>query len=425
MVIDMDSVSIRGRSQLNGTIRIQGSKNAVLPILAATLLIKEPCYIENCPDILDVYHSLQLLREMGTFINWNKQGLRLCNRVIHPERMTLSLMNRMRSSITLAGPLLSRCHEIRIGNPGGCVIGERPIDIHLDAFKRMGAQIHQNSHYIYLKSERLKGVEHQLPFASVGATENIIMAAVLAEGKTIIRHAAKEPEIVALCEFLNFAGACIKGAGTDTIDIEGVSALHGCKYQIPADRIVAGTYISAVLACGGRVILENAPWQDMEMILYYAKQMGLNIVLSTHGLLIEMRHRPYAISNLATDVHPGFPTDMQSLFMVPLCLAYGHSVVEENIFENRFHIVPELQKMGANVRIEDKKCYIFGVNHLHGANVKAAELRGAAALIIAGMAAEGESKMDGIQYLSRGYENFLEQLNGLGGMVALERNRSD
>lgn len=413
----MDPIVIDGGNRLSGTVVIQGSKNAVLPILAATLLIEEPCVLYGCPDILDVEHTLAIMRSMGTRIVCKDGQHIIWNRDLHPDKIPLMLMNKMRSSIIMAGALLGRFCEIEIGNPGGCVIGIRPIDFHLQAFEKMGILVEQREDTIALKRREITGCTHDLKIPSVGCTQNIILAAVLAKGKTVICGAAKEPEVVCLCRFLKRAGADIRGEGSTTIEITGVERLHGCSFYIPPDRIEAGTFMAAVLACEGNALLKNAPTDELNTVIDHAKKMGMYCKETEDGLVCIMHGRTKAVPYLQTDYYPGFPTDLQSLFMVPLALCDGDCTIRENIFENRFRIVPELRKMGADLTMENGEVFVHGVENLNGADINARELRGSAALLIAGLAAKGRTYLTGSHYLKRGYEHLCTKMNLLGAKI--------
>ena len=387
----MDSIYIYGGNFLRGETKIQGSKNAVLPILAASLLVKGTCVIKNCPRIADVYLMQNLLQELGCFVSWAGSTVTVNAFHVNDRRISGESVTRMRSSVMLLGAALGRFGEVTMAYPGGCVIGRRPIDIHLSALRKMGVEIEEQEQFFTAKAKRLQGAEIRLPFPSVGATENVVLAAVTAEGTTVLENAAKEPEIEALCEFLAAAGADIEGIGKDCLKIKGVEKLHEAKYKVPADRIVAGTYLTAALAAGGSIFLENAPAGQMQTLLAVAEEMGACVTVNDEGVGVDVIHKLKACSYLKTEVHPGFPTDLQSPLMAALSIARGQSVIEENIFENRFRIVNDLLRMGANIEVIKNKAYINGVERLKGADVEAEELRGGAALVVAGLAAEGKS----------------------------------
>lgn len=413
----MDSIHIYGGNSLHGETRIQGSKNAVLPVLAASLLVKGTCVIKNCPRIADVYHMQNLLQELGCLVSFHGNTVTVDAAHVNDNRMSGESVTRMRSSIMLLGAMLGRIGDVCMAYPGGCVIGKRPIDMHLTALRHMGVEIKEEDQFFTARVSRLKAMEYRLPFPSVGATENILLAAVLAEGTTIFDNAAKEPEITALCEFLSAAGARIKGTGTDQLVIEGVDSLHEAEYKVPADRIVAGTYLSAVLAAGGNVFLEQAPVLHLKAMLRTVDKMGGTITISPGGMGIDVIHRVRGIPYLKTEVYDGFPTDLQSPVMVAMALASGESILEETIFENRFRIVRQLQSMGAAIRTKGNRAYVRGVERLIGTAVEAEELRGGAALVIAGIAAEGETVVKNRHFIERGYENICRDLRNMGADV--------
>lgn len=413
----MDSIYIYGGNFLRGETKIQGSKNAVLPILAASLLVKGTCVIKNCPRIADVYLMQNLLQELGCLVSWAGSTVTVNAFHVNDRRISGESVTRMRSSVMLLGAALGRFGEVTMAYPGGCVIGRRPIDIHLSALRKMGVEIEEQEQFFTAKAKRLQGAEIRLPFPSVGATENVVLAAVTAEGTTVLENAAKEPEIEALCEFLAAAGADIEGIGKDCLKIKGVEKLHEAKYKVPADRIVAGTYLTAALAAGGSIFLENAPAGQMQTLLAVAEEMGACVTVNDEGVGVDVIHKLKACSYLKTEVHPGFPTDLQSPLMAALSIARGQSVIEENIFENRFRIVNDLLRMGANIEVIKNKAYINGVERLKGADVEAEELRGGAALVVAGLAAEGKSVVRNRHFIERGYENICKDLRNLGADI--------
>lgn len=413
----MDSIHIFGGNLLRGETRIQGSKNAVLPILAATLLIKGTCVLKNCPRIADVYHMQNLLQELGCYVSWAGNTITVNASQVSDNRMAGESVTRMRSSIMLLGAMIGRMGEVVMAYPGGCVIGKRPIDLHLMALRQMGVEIDEQDQFFTARVARLEGMDYRLPFPSVGATENVLLAAVLAEGTTVLRNAAKEPEITALCEFLIQAGANIDGVGTDCLVIEGVEALHETKYTVPADRIVAGTYITAVLAAGGSIFLEQAPCGQLGALLDVAEAMGASTIVNEEGIGVDVIRRLKALPYLKTEVYDGFPTDLQSPMMTVMALAEGQSVIEERIFENRFRVVQALRKMGADIETVKNKAYIRGVEMLQGQQVEAEELRGGAALVVAGLAARGSTSIRNRHFIERGYENICKDLRNLGADI--------
>lgn len=416
----MDAIHIRGGNALFGETKIQGSKNAVLPIMAAALLLDDKCVIENCPRILDVEHMNNLLVSLGCRI---RRG----NRVIEIDASHLSLSEMednairnenvtcMRSSIMLLGAMLGRVGEVSLAYPGGCVIGERPIDLHMKALQRMGVEFYEEQGYFRAYVKELRGAVIKLPVASVGATENVILAAVKAKGVTVLQNAAMEPEITSLCEFLVKAGAKIEGIGGNTLIIKGEAHLHGVAYRVPADRIVAGTYLFSVLGTGGHIFLRDAPIQHMKSMLQKASSLGAKIALSKDGISVMAENEIAAVPYTKTEIFPGFPTDMQSPLMAVLTKAKGVSIIEETIFENRFQVAEELRKMGADIELlGTHKAMITGVSKLYGCPVEARELRGGAALIIAGCMAEGETIISNKHFIERGYEDVCRDYQNLG-----------
>ena len=415
----MDAIRIYGGNCLDGQTTIQGSKNASLPILAATLLINGTCEIENCPDISDVYHMQRLLASLGckveregTLVRVDTQGLSECD-------MPSDSVGVMRSSVMLVGALLARIGNVCMEYPGGCVIGARPIDLHLRSLRQMGVVVEENEKGFCAEVSRLKGATLKLPFVSVGVTENLILAAVLADGVTVIEPAAREPEIQALCDFLQSAGAYIEGSGTDRLIIHGVEKLTPVRYRVPADRIVAGTYLSACMCTGGRVFLKDAPVHHRESVLAYADKMGAAISYEADGILVTGKDHESTCNTVTTGCYPAFPTDMQSPFMVVMALSKAGGRIEETVFENRFRIVPELRKMGADITIHGNMAYISGCSKLHGAIVEAKELRGGAALVVAALAAEGTSIVTNRHFIDRGYEDIVFSLRDLGADAEL------
>ena len=413
----MKQIYIRGGVPLTGQVRIQGSKNAALPILAATLLAVGEHEIKNCPKIADVYYMLDLLRTQGVKTYWKGRNLYVDTRHVTPGPFQEKKEGTMRSSIFLLGAMLGRFGEVDLEYPGGCVIGDRPVNWHINHLNKMGVIFCDSDASIKARAVKLKGCEHFLPFPSVGVTENLIMAAVLAEGTTVIHQAAMEPEITALCEFLNAAGADISGAGKGDIVIKGVKELHGARITLAGDRIVAGTYALACMITGGGVLLEGAPVAHLSRLIPLLHAMGGNTLITEEGLYLHRRDTLHAIPYTVTEVYPGFPTDLQSPLLATLCTAKGESVIEERIFGNRFRIAPELTKMGADIHIQEHTAFIRGVERLHGATVSAEELRGGAALVLAGLGAGGETYIENCGHIYRGYENICRDLSELGARI--------
>ncbi|MDE5804537.1 MAG: UDP-N-acetylglucosamine 1-carboxyvinyltransferase [Lachnospiraceae bacterium] len=415
----MDSIYIHGGITLQGQVRVQGSKNAVLPVMAATLLTEGTSIIRNCPKLKDVYHMQTLLESLGCVTVRDKETLKIHATdvdILHASKgMPEDAVRGMRSSIILLGALLGRLGEVRVEYPGGCVIGERPIDIHIEALKKLNVHFEEKSYGLYAYSSELRGAEIGLAVPSVGATENLILAAVRALGTTVIRGAAREPEIATLCEYLAACGADITGIGSSTLIIQGTKELVGTDFEIPGDRIVAGTYLCACMAAGGEVLLKEAPIRQMQETIFTAERMGAVCQKTKEGLYVQVEERLQSPQKLITAPYPGFPTDMQSPFLPVLALAEGECLVEENIFENRFHIVPYLEAMGADIRqIDARHVRVRGTEELTGSPVSAKELRGGAALVIAGVAAKGETVVDGCKFIERGYENICRDLRELG-----------
>ncbi|MBQ7065339.1 MAG: UDP-N-acetylglucosamine 1-carboxyvinyltransferase [Lachnospiraceae bacterium] len=413
----MKSINIIGGNTLCGEVSIQGSKNAALPLLAATVLIKGVSVIHNCPRITDIFHMIKILESIGCKVLFTGNCLKVDATDITNTALPEEYAKLMRSSFIFAGALLARKKEVSIHYPGGCVIGKRPIDIHLDAFSKMGAQFVEKNETIYANAKKLTGEEILLSFPSVGATQNIVMASVLAEGNTIIRGAAKEPEVTELCSFLVKAGAKIQGIGTEILKIEGVPCLQEVEYKVVPDRIVAGTYLLAAVATKGAVFLENAPVDHMNSLLLMLKNIGAKIHLEGNNIFINGEGANKSVPYLETEVYPGYPTDLQSPLMAVLSRAEGISVIRENIFENRFRISGQLNRMGAKIFVKDNHALIYGVEKLKGMEVTAEELRGGAALIIAGLMAEGSTKVAGLSYIERGYEDIVRDLKCLGAKI--------
>lgn len=414
----MNSIHIQGGVALQGKVRIQGSKNAALPILASTLLTRENSYIRNCPRIADVYKMVSLLKSLGCCVSWETEGIRIkadnvCGGVMPTEAIT-----GMRSSLCLLGALLGRCGEVVMEHPGGCVIGERPIDLHIAALEQMGVIFEEAAGQMTAYTRRLHGAEITLPFASVGATENIILAAVAAEGDTIVHGAAREPEVVALCDYLENCGARMEGIGSSELKIHGGRQLYGTDYRVPSDRIVAGTYLFGCVGTGGNVLLEQAPWQEMQATLQVAERMGAQCTLAREGIYVQAPKRPKPVLFLQTDIYPGFPTDLQSMVLAVQTVSTGKSIIRETIFENRFRVAEQLIQMGADIKMMDTDSVrVCGVERLRGTAVEAKELRGGAALVLAGLMADGETTITGCQYIYRGYENICRDLRELGARI--------
>lgn len=410
----MKSILVMGGKKLYGEVTIQGSKNTALPILAATLLIDGVCKIENCPHLMDVDNMLVLMRNLGCRVLVQDRDIYVDSRELGRKKLEGAQVSGMRSSITLLGALLGRMGYASIGYPGGCVIGERPIDLHQSVLEKMDVHFEKNETGLIATTSGLYGNDISFYFPSVGATENVILAAVLAEGKTVIYGAAKEPEIIYLCDFLCKAGAEICGAGTDCITITGVKRLYDANYRIPPDRIVAGTYFMCVMATGGSVLFHRAPMQEMKALTDVLLQMGGEIVETLEGVVVR-REQPLKPVHIKTEVYPGFPTDLQSMMLVLLTQGTGTGSVEETIFENRFRIVPQLEKMGADIILSQNKAKVAAYPLLLGTTICAQELRGNAALVMAGLVAQGETLIENCEYVQRGYEDICRDIRLMGG----------
>ncbi|WMJ88468.1 UDP-N-acetylglucosamine 1-carboxyvinyltransferase [Anaerocolumna sp. MB42-C2] len=415
----MAFIEINGGKQLNGEVNIQGSKNAVLPILAATVLVNGIIKLNNCPKILDVFHMIKILEAIGCIVWWEKSSLIIDTTKLNTSTVPEEYVKMMRSSIILMGALLGRTHSVTITYPGGCTIGARPIDYHLSAFQDMNISLEEEDGLIKCTTTGIKGNEIFLKFPSVGATENVILAAVLASGRTSIINAAKEPEITELCKFLNSAGAKIRGAGTETIEIVGVEFLYPIEFTACSDRIVAGTYLAAVAGTGGEAVLTGIGGDSLHTVIKLLREMGCSILTGENYIIIASSGRPKPIPFIRTMPYPGFPTDMQSQFMSVLMMAAGTSKIVEEIFEGRYQNVKEQIKFGADIRILGREATINGVPELMGCEVYASELRGGAALVIAGLMAKGKTTIYNPNFIERGYEDICRDLRGLGADIKM------
>lgn len=404
---------------LHGEVEISGSKNAVLPIMAAALLADGPCEINDVPALRDVDVMCRLLRSMGATVieDYENSTIVIDTKEIITEEVPYELVKRMRASFFVMGPLIARTGHAKIALPGGCAIGERPIELHLKGLRILGAAMVKDHGYVEATAEKLTGGKIYLDFPSVGATENIMMAAALAEGITVIENAAEEPEIVDLASFLNKMGARIKGAGTDTIKIEGVERLRGARHAVIPDRIETGTFMLAAAITRGNVLLKNAVPDHVKPVVAKLIECGVIVEDTDEGVRVRGDVNPLISTDIKTLPYPGFPTDMQSLFMALLTTTQGESVVIETVFENRFMHVGELNRMGANIKIDGKSALIPGGRKLQGAQVISTDLRAGAALVLAGLVAEGTTEVSEIYHIDRGYEKFKEKLNALGAKV--------
>ena len=417
----MDKLIIEGGYSLNGEITISGAKNAALPILCASLLAETPLILTSLPALKDVATTLKLLDTMGIKVAQKNDTVTLDASEVASFEATYEMVKTMRASILVLGPLLARFGTARVSLPGGCAIGSRPVDLHIKGLQAMGAAIHITHGYIqastlHLPNRRLQGAKYYMDLVTVTGTENLMMAAALAEGTTVLENAAKEPEVVDLADCLNKMGAKIKGAGTDTITIEGVERLTGATHAIVCDRIEAGTYMVAAAMTGGNVTLKNARPDLLEAVIEKLREAGVTVTHTADSITVKSNGKLKAV-NIRTAPHPAFPTDMQAQFMAMNTIAEGVSTTVETIFENRFMHVQELQRMGADINVEGNTALVKGVAQLEGANVMATDLRASAGLVLAGLVAQGETLIDRIYHLDRGYENLEEKLNKLGAKV--------
>lgn len=416
-------IRIQGQTPLHGSVRVQGSKNAALPILASCLLIPGKSVIRNCPRITDVFYMLRLLEHAGCTVTWEENGTVTVDASKVAEfRLPGGYVRKMRSSVILMGALLGRLHEVGIDYPGGCVIGERPIDLHLRGLEALGAEILVEGNYIHASAPRLCGTRISFPFSSVGATQNLLLASVLAEGETHILNAAREPEITALCSFLKAAGAEIEAGtqdGKGQLIVRGVKELRPVEFEIISDRIVAGTYLFAAVAAGGSICLREAPTEHLDCVFHVLRSMGAELAVRSEEREIELVSKKQArnIPYLETEAYPGFPTDLQSLLLAAAVVCEGSLLLKEKIFSGRFKIVEELKRMGADVTEYGNSVFIRGNASLEGRNVIARELRGGAALVVAGLAASGITTVTGTDYIARGYEDIVRDLQSLGANI--------
>ncbi|KZM53286.1 MULTISPECIES: UDP-N-acetylglucosamine 1-carboxyvinyltransferase [Aeribacillus] len=422
----MEKIIVRGGRKLNGTVKIEGAKNAVLPVIAASLLASEgKSEICDVPKLSDVYTINEVLRYLGAEVRFdgNQVVVDACGELL--TEASFEYVRKMRASVLVMGPLLARKGRARVALPGGCAIGSRPIDQHLKGFEAMGATIKVGNGFIDAEvNGRLRGTKIYLDFPSVGATENIMMAAALAEGTTVIENCAKEPEIVDLANFINKMGGNVRGAGTGTIRIEGVDSLHGAKHLIIPDRIEAGTFMVAAAITKGNVLVKGAVPEHLTSLIAKMEEMGVTIIEEEEGIRVIGPETLKAV-DIKTMPHPGFPTDMQSQMMALLLQANGTSVITETVFENRFMHVEEFRRMNGDIKIEGRSCIINGPVKLQGAEVTATDLRAAAALILAGLAAEGYTRVTELKHLDRGYVRFHEKLKELGADIERVNDEAD
>lgn len=413
----MSKYIVRGKKELSGSVKISPAKNAVLPIIAATLLAGTPCALEEVPDLADVRTICAVIESLGARVKRVRGGLQISVPEVISNEAPYDFVRKMRASFLVMGPLLARTGRARISTPGGCAIGSRPIDLHLKGFGLMGADIVQGQGFIDARADKLVGARIYLDYPSVGATENLIMAASLARGVSVIENAAEEPEVVDLANFLNSMGAGIKGAGTKVIRIEGVDHLDGCAYTVIPDRIEAGTFMAAAAMAGGRVTVENVIIDHINPVLAKLREAGVQVEAGEDRVVVA-GDGTIKSTDIKTMPYPGFPTDMQPQFMAMMALAGGTSVITETVFENRFMHVNELKRMGARIKVSGRAAIVQGVGRLTGARVKATDLRAGAALVLAGLTAEGVTEVDQVYHIDRGYENFVEKLAGLGASIS-------
>ena len=412
----MDKLLINGGKHLTGEVTIAGAKNAALPILCAGLLTADTLHLSNVPRLQDVATMEKLLRQMGLSIEKNGEVLALCGRDINKPEAPYEMVKTMRASILVLGPLLARFGEAKVSLPGGCAIGSRPVDQHIKGLQAMGAEIKIEGGYIYARAKKLKGTRIVTDMITVTGTENLLMAAVLAEGDTVLENAAREPEVGDLAQLLVAMGAQIEGIGTDRLLIHGVPTLHGASHAVIADRIETGTFLCAVAATGGDVVLRGVRPDILDVVIDKLREAGAVVTVNEDSMRVKMSARPKPVSFRTTE-YPGFPTDMQAQFMALNCLAEGNSHVTETIFENRYMHVQELNRLGAAIEIDGHTAMIQGVPTLIGAPVMATDLRASASLVIAGLAAQGETLIDRIYHLDRGYDRMEVKLSELGADI--------
>ncbi len=413
----MKKIVICGGKKLNGEVFVHGAKNSLLPILAAVILAKDECIINNCPPLTDVLQMLELLKDIGCKVEYKNNRVHIITKDISNYSMDDELMHRLRSSIFILGPLLARLKRAELGYPGGCDIGIRPIDLHLMGLRKLGASVSENDGHIICTAEKLYGTEVYLDYPSVGATENIMMAASLADGATVIENAAKEPEIVDLQNFINKMGGRISGAGTGKIVIHGVKELNGCEFSPIPDRIVTGSFMIATASTGGQVFIKNAQKEHLTYLIEKLKDGGSEIKDADEGIIITAKTRFKSSHVIETMPYPGFPTDLQSPMMALQAVSKGTCILVENVFENRFRLAGELKKMGADITVKDRMAIIRGVEKLNGTTVYTHDLRGGAALIIAGLVARGITVVKDSGLIDRGYFEFEKQLKNLGAEI--------
>ncbi|WP_064605478.1 UDP-N-acetylglucosamine 1-carboxyvinyltransferase [Streptobacillus moniliformis] len=414
----VEGFKIEGKRSLNGIIEVSGAKNAALPIIIATLIEKGEHILRNVPDLRDIRILFQLLEDFGMKVEkLDSNSYKIINDGFKRNEASYEIVKQMRASFLVMGPMVANLQESVVSLPGGCAIGSRPVDIHLKGFEALGAEITQIRGYIHVVAENLKGADIALTFPSVGATQNLLMAAVKISGTTRIINAAKEPEIVDLGNYLIKMGAKIEGLGTNTITIEGVEKLHAVEYSIMPDRIEAGTYVIASIVTDGDLKIKNANIEDLGVFKHQLEAMGVKFEKNGDILTVKGKVKDLKPTRIITMPHPGFPTDMQAQMMLLLSLIKGHSEVEETVFENRFMHVPELNRMGADINIRHGIANVEGVENLYGTNVMASDLRAGAALVVAGLIADGDTILSRIYHIDRGYDKLEEKLNKVGAKI--------
>ncbi|WP_170403302.1 UDP-N-acetylglucosamine 1-carboxyvinyltransferase [Ruegeria arenilitoris] len=416
----MDSILVTGNGPLNGQIPIAGAKNACLTLMPATLLSEEPLTLTNAPRLSDIKTMTALLQSLGAEVSSLQDGqvLAMSSHDLTSHTADYEIVRKMRASNLVLGPLLARFGEAIVSLPGGCAIGARPMDLHVEGLEALGAEIELEDGYLHARAPGgLKGAVHEMRFASVGATENIVMAATLAKGTTVLKNAAREPEIVDLVECLRKMGAQISGEGTSTIEIQGVDRLHGATHQVVTDRIELGTYMLAPAICGGEVELLGGRMSLVDSFAEKLEAAGVSVSETSKGLKVARKNGRVRSVDVVTEPFPGFPTDLQAQMMALMCTAEGTSVLEERIFENRFMHAPELVRMGANIEVHGGTATVTGVEQLKGAPVMATDLRASVSLILAGLAAEGETTVSRVYHLDRGYEHVVRKLEGVGAKI--------
>lgn len=414
----MDKLIVTGGNAICGEVTISGAKNAVLPIIIGALLAEDVTVLHDVPNLSDVVTIKEILETLGAKITFQDHTMTIDCREVNHYTAPYEYIQKMRASVLIMGPLLARFGKARISMPGGCAIGTRPIDLHLKGLEALGSviQINHGDMNAVVSQQRLQGARIYLDFPSVGATEHIMMAAATAEGTTIIENAAEEPEIVDLANFLNSMGACVRGAGTNVIRIDGVTCLHGTSYTIIPDRIEAGSYMVAAAITGGDLLVKNVIADHLKPLIAKLEECGVEIREEGGNLRVK-GNLPIRAADIKTMPHPGFPTDMQAQFMALMTVANGTSVITETVFENRFMHADELRRMGANIKTDGRNAVVEGVKRLTGCKVKATDLRAGAALIIAALAAEGSTEITGVNYIDRGYEELVQKFQTIGANI--------